>query len=261
MLQIIHTNDFHGKMTLECAEALRFKRAEIGDRGLMLDAGDAGSSGNITFRSAGEPILEQMNDLGYDAMTVGNRDFHLSRTGFESKLSLAKFPILCANVHASSHSSFLKSTHGSDISDRAEDVPVYRYIIKDLPTCRIAVFGLTVPMITERMLSRKVSFYLFDSPIEFAKRLVPFLKARFAPDILVGLTHIGYARDQELAARVPGIDLIIGGHSHTVLTEGERIGNTLIVQAGSRGSHIGVVDFHRGSGEKPFVSEARLIEL
>ncbi|MCW3055210.1 MAG: 5-nucleotidase/2,3-cyclic phosphodiesterase-like hydrolase, partial [Chthonomonadales bacterium] len=56
---------------------------------------------------------------------------------------------------------------------------------------------------------------------------------------------IGATRDQELASTVPGIDLIIGGHSHTVLEEGIQVENTLIVQAGSRGSHVGRIEIEK----------------
>jgi 2',3'-cyclic-nucleotide 2'-phosphodiesterase (5'-nucleotidase family) len=96
-------------------------------------------------------------------------------------------------------------------------------------------------MITEKMLVRKVSAYVFDEPIESATRWIPELRQAHKPDIMIVLSHIGIARDRELAARVAGIDLIIGGHSHTVLEQGERVGGTLIVQTGAHARCLGKV--------------------
>src|SRR5689334_23789135 len=100
VLTILHTNDFHNHLTEAQAEHLRQARQEAGEAVLLLDAGDAIASGNVTFRPGGEPILDLMSDVGYDVMTVGNREFHFSRMGFHAKLSRARFPVLCANVRA-----------------------------------------------------------------------------------------------------------------------------------------------------------------
>lgn len=282
MLQIIHTNDFHDRLTDEKAERLTLMRRQLGASGLMLDAGDAGGSGNLTFRPSGEAILERMSAIGYDAMTVGNRDFHLTRTGFRCKLSRATFPILCANVYAAPMPSeeerrafALRAADGpwsgrtateqKDLTRQEplqnDTTPTRRYVVFERKGRRIVVLGLTVPMITEQMLSRKVSAYVFEAPLHCAQRLVPLLRERYAPDLFVALTHIGYARDQELAATVPGIDLIIGGHSHTVLEEGTRVENTLIVQAGSRGSHVGRVEIELQEGATPLTMQAKLEPL
>ncbi len=251
MLQIIYTNDFHNRLTEEAANRLTAMKQDLGDRGLLLDSGDAGGSGNLTFRAGGEPILERMSEIGYDAMTVGNRDFHLTRVGFRCKLARATFPVLCANVYPApmpSSDDVLSEILPREPSDA---LPVHRYIVQDKNGWRVVILGLTVPMITERMLSRKVSAYVFEAPIRCAQRLIPLLRERYKPDVLIALTHIGFARDQELAATVPGIDLIVGGHSHTVLEEGVQVANTFIVQAGSRGSHVGTVQIEKSRVQCP----------
>jgi 2',3'-cyclic-nucleotide 2'-phosphodiesterase (5'-nucleotidase family) len=92
-------------------------------------------------------------------------------------------------------------------------------------------------MITERMLVRKVSAYVFDDPLYTADHLAPALRPGF--DVLVSLSHIGLTRDRELAARRPEIDLIVGGHTHALLESGEKIGRTTIVQAGWFGKYFG----------------------
>src|SRR5437588_12984859 len=100
-LTIIHTNDLHNRLTSAATNKIFGIVQNTPEPKLLLDAGDAGGSTNLTYRTAGEPILEEMSGLGYDAMTVGNRDFHVSRTGFRSKLFRARFPLLCANVRPS----------------------------------------------------------------------------------------------------------------------------------------------------------------
>lgn len=261
VLQIIHTNDFHDRLTDGAADRLAGMRRELADRGLLLDAGDAGGSGNLTFRAAGEPILERMSTIGYDAMTVGNRDFHLTRVGFRSKLVRAAFPILCANVYATPMPSTADLLSEPFLQERTAELPVHRYMVRQQNGWRVVILGLTVPMITEQMLSRKVSAYVFESPLRCAQRLVPLLRDRYRPDVLIALTHIGFARDQELARAVPGIDLIIGGHSHTVLEQGVRVDDTLIVQAGFRGSNVGIVEIEKQADLKTLTFLSKLETL
>src|SRR5205823_7272454 len=98
LLTLLHTNDHHNRLTEAQVRHLRLLRESVGNSGLLLDAGDAISAGNVTVRPGGEPILTRLAQAGYDAMTVGNREFHFSRPGFCSKLSKATFPVLCANI-------------------------------------------------------------------------------------------------------------------------------------------------------------------
>lgn len=222
-ITIFHTNDFHNRLTSEQATRLRDIKAST-PNSLLLDCGDAIWAGNIYFRPNGEPILKLMNDAGYDAMALGNREFHFLATGLRKKLGWAKFPVLSANIRPTNHA----------------DLPVKSDVIFDVGGTRVAVFGLTVPMITERMLSRKVSSYVFDDPIETAAALVP--KLRDHADLLIALTHIGLKKDKELASTVPGIDLIVGGHTHAVLESPEWVDKTAIVQAGWFAHYVGKVE-------------------
>lgn len=236
---LLHTNDFHNRLTASQAAVLRELRASSGHDVLLLDAGDAVGAGNLTFRPGGEPILDRMNDAGYDAMTVGNREFHLTSLGLRTTLARAAFPVLSANLRLNRYSP-------EDMQDTAESLPVRPYIVhRSLSGWTVVVFGLTVPMITDKMLSRKVSTYVFEEPLLTARRLVPALREQYAPDLLIGLTHIGILQDRLLASSVPGIDLIIGGHSHTLLERGERVGETLLVQTGSHARYVGRVAVER----------------
>lgn len=249
---LLHTNDFHNKLSQAQADRLRLLRESVGEAGLLLDAGDAVGAGNVTFNPVGEPILDKMSRAGYDAMTVGNREFHISRYGFHSKLSCAKFPVLCANVRPSRSKEEpvpLTSNSGNE-SARADnaDPPVVPYIYREMRSgWRVVVLGLTVSMVTERMAARHLSAYLFSDPIRTAMELAPRLRQEYKPDLLIALTHIGLRQDRKLAEAVPEIDLIIGGHSHDRLEQGEQVGHTLICQTGSYGHHFGRVVADRGN--------------
>lgn len=221
-LTILHTNDLHGKLSDRIAERIAREKASA-EHCLLLDTGDAITSGNIYFRPGGEPVLARMSEIGYHAMTMGNREFHFLGTGLKSKVKLARFPVLCANLR-------------SDLELGQSVVPS---IIVDIGM-RIGILGLTVPMITKRMKVRKLSPFWFEDPIQTAVELVPDLRS--GCDLLIALTHIGLKADMELARSAPGIDIIVGGHTHAALHEPEVVGGTTIVQAGSWGRYLGRVE-------------------
>lgn len=223
LLHILHTNDFHNSLDDGAASRLERAIADLnGAPHLLLDAGDAIKAGNVGVNPFGEPILDRMNALGYDAMTMGNREFHVLEAALATKIGRARFPILCANIRSKG-----KTT---------SPLPVVPYVAVNRCGIRIAVFGVTVPMVTAKMkVAAALSDYLFDDPIETARSLVAQL--REGADLLIALTHIGLREDERLARSVPGIDLIIGGHSHVSLAEPELVSNdsghpTLLLQAG-----------------------------
>ncbi len=231
-LTILHTNDMHGHLRPDQVTRLRQARTELGSSGLLLDAGDAVSSGNITFRPGGEAMLERMSRAGYDAMGTGNREFHVTSLGFRTKVSCAEFPVLCANVRS----------RKAGIS-----VPTVRsHTFKSAGSIRVGVFGVMVPMVTERMAAAAVSAYLFDDPVVAARDLCAEMRDRC--DLLVCISHCGLGQDRRIAQVAPDIDLIVGGHTHATLLDGERVGETLIVQAGCHAKVLGRVEVSIDAG-------------
>jgi len=231
VLTVIHTNDLHDRLTGDGAAALAQARSDAGSNALLLDAGDAIGAGNLTYRPDGEPILALMTNAGYDAMAVGNREFHLTEAGFRAKLSRATFPVLCANVR----------------SRRTARVPCLPSVaLGGQASPRVRLFGLTIPMITDAMAVRHLSAYVFDDPIVAAARLAP--EWRRSCDVMICISHLGIERDRELARAVPSLDLIVGGHSHIELPEGERVAQTLIVHAGSHARRYGTVRIQPAEG-------------
>ena len=249
-LHVLHTNDFHGALTGAGAERLRAAVDALGPDAayLLLDAGDAIKAGNIGVNPFGEPILALMSDVGYHAMTMGNREFHIWQSALEVKINRARFAVLCANVRR----------RGEERGDSGEALPVApSHVFTVANGLRVAVLGLTVPMVTERMkMALAVSSFVFDDPVKVAERLVPELRAH--ADVVIALTHIGVREDERLARSVRGIDLIVGGHSHVTLPAPQVVDGTPIVQAGVYGRHYGHVTltFEAAPGAPPCVKSA-----
>jgi 2',3'-cyclic-nucleotide 2'-phosphodiesterase (5'-nucleotidase family) len=243
-LHILHTNDFHNHLTDSQAAFIRRTKDSLPDS-LLLDAGDAVSAGNVGVRPGGEPILTRMSETGYDAMTLGNREFHVADSLLRLKINKAAFPILCANIRWR--------------EDRGGALPLVPHIIKTLPDgLRVGVFGLTVPMVTPRMAARVVSAFLFDDPVATARAQIAILRPQV--DVLIALTHIGLREDERLAAACPELDLIIGGHSHVVLTQPSVVAGVPVVQGGWYGHYLGHVALEVGAGQVRLVS-GRLMPL
>ena len=244
-LRVLHTNDFHNHLSARQAAFIQEAKAER-DNVLLLDSGDAISAGNVGVRPGGEPILTLMSETGYDAMTLGNREFHVAEALLRLKLSKAEFPILCANIRWR--------------EDRGETLPTVPSILKTLPNgLKIGLFGLTVPMVTTRMAARLVSAFVFEDPVTEAHRQIELLRPQV--DALLALTHIGLREDERLAAACAELDLIIGGHSHTKLAEPKMVGNVPIVQAGWFGHFLGEAELTwETRDERPRVT-GRLTDL
>lgn len=201
-ITLLHTSDLHGYLTDKIATQIGELKKKYSPA-LLLDAGDAVSAGNIGVRISGEKGLRLISNAGYDALAVGNREFHPFKSWMKYKLHDAGFPILCANL-------------GETCPDFVEP-----YHIFEVGGIRIAVFGLCVPMITGKMWARHISPFIFEDPIKTAENLISGIRNK--ADGVVALTHIGLTADKELSQQVKGIDLILGGHSHTPLTKPEGI--------------------------------------
>jgi|GEM_PF-205962 len=245
-LTIFHTSDIHNKLTSSLANHLKDLK-ENNPECLMLDSGDAIWAGNLIWRPGGEPVFDLMNSVPYDAMCMGNREFHFRTIGLRAKVFRSQFPILSANLRKAQEAlpdllDLLKDTnitrHPTACKNQDEIINgVAKFNVHNVS---IIVFGLTVPCITEQMLVKKISNYYFEHPINAALEIVPKLRPRC--DFLVALTHIGIKGDRELASSVRGIDLILGGHTHIVTSEPEWVSGTCILHHGCHANYVGRVD-------------------
>jgi 5'-nucleotidase len=211
-LRIIHTNDHHARIepvmggTPPAAvhggvsrrkTLIDALRGEGGNQ-LLIDAGDV-FQGTLWFTQyLGQADLEFYNALGYEAMAIGNHEFDKGQQPLVDFIKRASFPVLSANIVA-------------DASSPLNGL-FKPWIVKQIGGEKIGIFGLT----TEEtpVLSSPGAGVSFTNYIEAARRSVAELKAQGVNKI-IALTHIGITFDRELARQVDGIQVIIGGHSHT----------------------------------------------
>ncbi len=207
-LTLLHTNDVHSHYEAgddglggagRMAHLIAATRLTA-PHSLLLDAGDQ-FQGTLLFTVGGPSVVaDVMNAMGYDAMALGNHEFDLGPASLADFLERAEFPILGANVDASADASL-------DGDIRPFDVFLFDGEI-------VAVFGLTTE--TAATASSPGPDVVFEPIVHRAQILVRVLE-RQGVNKIIALTHLGYAQDLALAAAVAGIDVIVGGHSHTAL--------------------------------------------
>jgi len=194
---------------------------------MLLHAGDIFVGDFMFQKYLGIAELEIMKGLGYDAMAVGNHEFDLYPSTLKYVLNEAGFPgegfpILCANL---------------DISGDPElGYFVQPYTIKEYGSLRVGIFSLLTEL-TNQMANPSPVVVL--PPLSVAQDWVDSLRVGHGCDLVILLSHMGIDYEQMAAFSVSGIDIIVGGHTHTVLESPIQIGNTLLLQAGEFGSYLG----------------------
>jgi len=244
-LVVLHTNDVHGRAVadpvggyLGYAAIAQYKKdlEAAGDSVLLLDAGDASQGTPLVNLAYGKNAIHFLNAVGYHAMTPGNHEFDWGVDNLKQLAGEANFPILAANIvdHLSGELVFA----ANKVFEMANGL-------------KVGVFGLTTPETFTKAHPDKVrgiDFLQGEKLMEVAKAQVEELKAAGA-DVIVLLSHLGMDeesapnRSVDVAEQVPGIQLIIDGHSHTLLEKGMEVGESLIVSAGYHGTNLGVVTF------------------
>ncbi len=271
-LLIVHTNDIHAHLFpykdsngeivggAAARAALIARLRDARPRTLLLDAGDVFQGTPIYNFFRGIPDYRSMSLVRYDAGAFGNHELDDGPAWWLRARTEAKFPILSANVFVAGDSAWASSLEPAEKTvrksarwiggARVSDFAPLRYIttpyrIFDVGGVKVAVLGLTTKDIVSIVTRARNGGVAVSDPIAVAALLVPELRKR--ADFVIALTHIGVDEDRALAARVPGIDMIIGGHSHTFLWEPILVknrnvngyGGTGIVQAGRWGERVG----------------------
>jgi len=273
----MHTNDTHAHLDniAKRTTAIKNVRAKK-PNSLLLDAGDV-FSGTLYFNEfQGKADLEFMNLLRYDAMTFGNHEFDLgaSKEGHQALADFIKganFPFISANVDFSADDRF-KGLFTDLISSKPEKGKIYNGIIKEIDGEKVGIFGLTTEETKD--ISSPGSI-VFENYIKEAEKAVKAFEGQ-GVDKIIALTHIGYDdnakidNDLTLASTVKGIDVIVGGHSHTQLDEPVVIDQdnnnkikdpTVIVQAYQYSDYLGNVDVEFDSKGKVITTNGELIKL
>jgi 5'-nucleotidase/UDP-sugar diphosphatase len=291
-LVVLHSNDVHSHLDpweekggarvggVAARASLIARERARGGRVLLLDGGDLVQGTPYYNRFRGEPDHLLLDRLGYDAIALGNHDLDDGPAAWRRRAESTRTPILSANVFAAAESSWA-GPGGDPVPAAArrkakwvggETVPAeadLRYLaapyrIVDREGLRVAIFGLTTYSLDRIVAPRKNRGVAVGDPVAAARDLVPRLRKE--ADVVIALTHLGVSEDRRLADRVPGIDVVIGGHSHTALfrptlerSPGGRA--TPIVQAGAWGRYLGRTTLHWKGGDGRPTATGRLLTV
>ncbi|MFT7531097.1 MAG: 5'-nucleotidase/UDP-sugar diphosphatase, partial [Gammaproteobacteria bacterium] len=254
-LTIIHTNDFHSRLEpiskydSFCSEednlqgkcfggSARLATAIANARktsanSLLLDGGDQFQGTLFYNYYKGIAAAEMMNHLGYDAMTVGNHEFDDGPKVLASFIDAVNFPVLMSNADVTLEPTLHNKLVTSTVVEKGGET--------------IGLIGIT-PENTDE-LSSPGKQITFEKPVIAVQREVDKLQARGINKIVV-LSHSGYAIDKIVAANTNGVDIIVGGHSNSLLsnvhpnTDGPyptMVNGTAIVQAYAYGKYLGLL--------------------
>ncbi|MCA1320499.1 5'-nucleotidase C-terminal domain-containing protein [Bacillus tianshenii] len=241
-LSVMHTNDSHANVDKypRLTTAINTVR-ETKPNALLLDAGDV-FSGTLYFNQyLGLADMEFMNKLGYDAMTLGNHEFDKDSQILSDFIEAMEFPIVSANVNVTMDE-ILAPFFSDEISSNPEGGKIYPAIIKEVEGEKIGIFGLTTEDTV--FLSSPSEDIVFEKAVDKANETVAALEAQGVNKIVL-ISHSGFNVEVALAEAVDGIDLLVGGHSHTKLDEPvlvDKAEPTVVVQANEYLKYLGVVD-------------------
>jgi 2',3'-cyclic-nucleotide 2'-phosphodiesterase (5'-nucleotidase family) len=188
-------------------------------------------------------IIESFNLMGYDAMGIGDDDLTLGKEFLSEISRKANFPFLCSNL--------LDEASGKTLFQTS--------LVKEINGLRIGLFSLLSPDFFSSPSDPRKKGLNFRSPIETAQAMVRELKPK--TDLIILLSHLGYAKDIEIAQRVQGISVISGGHTGINLPYPPVIKNIIILQTASRGMFGGRLDLLFYNHEPVFYNSATRLSL
>ncbi|MFF2909416.1 5'-nucleotidase C-terminal domain-containing protein [Paenibacillus sp. NPDC057934] len=244
-LRILHTNDTHSHLETVVKRMTAIKQ-ERTDNSILLDAGDVFSGTLYYTKFEGLADLKFMNYIGYDAMTFGNHEFDNGLPTLKKFIDKADFPFVSSNIDFMTKDNELKGNFKNEIgglNSSVQDGHIYPAIIKEVNGQKVGIFGLTTEDTVG--LASPGDNIAFKDYKTSAANTVKMLQDQGINKI-IALSHLGYTVDEQLAVQVPGIDVIVGGHSHTKLdapvVKNKDNEPTLIVQTGEYGQNLGELD-------------------
>lgn len=233
-LVVLNTNDTHGADLATAdgiggfaSQATFVKQVRAQNKNvLVLHAGDVNTGSALSNMFSAEPDIRSLNAIGYDAVTLGNHEFDGPLEKLQKQIAISKFQWISANIM------------------QGNKYLVKPYIIKNYDGFRVAVIGLT----TRRTLTiaSPDKSLTFTDEIETAKQMVKLVCSKEHADIVIVCGHLGDVAETEdhetsvkLAESVPGIDLIVDGHSHSYFAEPKIVNGVPIVTANVYGKYVG----------------------
>lgn len=227
---ILHTNDVHGAVEgyayiAQLKADYEAKGAEV----ILVDAGDFSQGTTYVSSTKGADAVTMMNAAGYDVVTLGNHEFDYGYAQLKENMSKAKFKVVCADVF---------NEDGTPIFDAN-----YTYTTKS--GVKVGFFGMETPETQTKANPALIKGLTFATGDAFTKAAADQVAALKDADVVICLAHLGVDaesapyRSTDLYAAVKGIDFVVDGHSHTVMTKGEK--GEPIQSTGTAFANIGVI--------------------
>ena len=225
---ILHTNDVHGAIEgYAYITALKADYEAKGAEVILVDAGDYSQGEVYVSDTKGLDAVEMMNVTGYDVVTLGNHEFDYGYAQLKENMTKADFKILCANVY------------GED------GIPIFdaNYTYTTKSGVKIGFFGMETPEAQTKANPALIKGLKFDTDLKaVAEKQLEALKD---DDVVIALSHLGVDDSSkpytsyDLYNAAKGIDFIIDGHSHSVMTKGKN--GEPIQSTGTKFANIGVI--------------------
>ena len=230
---IVHTNDIHGNVApdnkgrgglVHVATIVNKLRASNPKEVIYLDAGDVAQGTAVSNTFQGEPTFASIAAMKPAVGTIGNHEFDWGIKAMKEMTAKAGYPFVLANLYDAETGSLLFEP----------------YRIVEVNGVKLGIIGIIDEATPKFVKKGNTDGLVFANPSETVRKYLPKMRADGA-QLIVALTHNGFENDKQLAANVPEIDLIVGGHSHTQLDEPVNVGgHTWIVQTGKYGRNVGV---------------------
>lgn len=243
-LTILHVNDTHSHIdpqrsgdyvgrggVIEHAAFIDSVRVADGKRNvLLMHAGDFGQGTSYFTELGGNIEIDVLNSLGFDVVCLGNHEFDNGIAELARRLNNLKADVVCANY---------------DFSSSALGAIVQPYTVLKKAGKKIGVIGLLTDI--RRVVDKEIAEeFKYIDPASVVNEYARFLKTTKKCDLVICLSHLGYVEDKELAASVRNVDVIVGGHSHTLLEKPQYVKDldskdVVIVQNWKWGLNVGVL--------------------
>ncbi len=237
---IFHMNDIHAQIDnfAKIAPVIDQERKK-NPNVFFMNAGDNFSGNPVVdqYIPKGEPILQLLNRLKVDVLELGNHEFDYGQEILKDAMKKARYSMICANVK-------VVPGEGAILHQ-----PKPYVILKTKKGTKIAVLGVIQTEKDSHIPSThpsKLKGLVFSEGVETAQQY-RYLKKK--SNVFIALTHLGYDADELLAQQMPELDIIAGGHSHTVIKDPKEINGVLITQAGSNARNLGRIEFTVENGK------------
>ncbi len=263
-LAILHVNDIHGTLSpfpepristetlvggaSNLKSAIDEEKSKNPEGTLLLNAGDLIHGAYKADKTLGMAAVDASNPMGFDAMVLGNHEFYWGTYALRTIMSKIKAPVVAANVIEGKSREVMKGAQP--------------YVIRKVRGVPVGIVGINTDKATRQTPPHLLDGIEVLDAIETLEDTIPKIKKDGA-EVLVILSHLGFNGDVKIAQHFKNESLlIVGGHSHTLLPQGHREGNSFIVQAGNRGMNLGKLEFQYNREKKEILNpRARLIPI